>query len=172
MQNPRLRWRRGEGCLRIPARGTFDAMRARVESMKRFSNGDVAAIFKAYPPAVRAKLTVLRALVFETARKTPGAGRLTETRKWSQPSYLTEETGSGSTVRIDCLKSDNGYAIYFHCQSGLAEQFRGLYPDTFKYAGKRAILFDIRDRLPAEELRHCIALALTHHLRKSVRRGG
>jgi uncharacterized protein DUF1801 len=140
--------------------------------MKQFSNGDVAAIFKTYPPALRAKLMALRALVFETARKTPGVGPLTETLKWSQPSYLTEATGSGSTVRIDRLKSDDGYAVYFHCRSGLVEQFRRLYPDTFKYAGKRAILFDIRDRLPLQELGHCIALALTHHLRKKARRGG
>nr|UXE45105.1 hypothetical protein Hi04_10k_c4321_00004 [uncultured bacterium] len=140
--------------------------------MKQFSNGDVAAIFKAYPAAVRTKLMALRALVFDTARKTPGVGPLTETLKWGQPSYLTEESGSGSTVRIDRLKSDNGCAVYFHCRSGLVEQFRGLYPDTFRYAGKRAILFDIRDRLPVQELRHCIALALTHHLRRSARRGG
>src|SRR5262245_32275913 len=172
MQNPRLRWRRGEGCLRIPARGTFDATRARVESMKRFSNGDVAAIFKPYPPAVRAKLTVLRALVLETARKTAGVGPLSETLKWGQPSYLTEETGSGSTVRIDRLDDDEGYAVYFHCQSGLVDRFRAIYPDTFRYEGKRAIRFAARDRLPIRALRHCIALALTHHLLRKAGRGG
>ena len=140
--------------------------------MKRFSNGDVAAIFRAYPPAVRARLMALRTLVFETARKTPGVGRLTETLKWGQPSYLTAETGSGSTVRIDRLKGRDACAVYFHCQSGLIEQFRELYPDTFRYEGKRAILFNTRDRLPVQELGHCIALALTHHLRKKARRGG
>ena len=134
--------------------------------MKRFSDSGVASVFKAYPPGIRAKLMALRELVFDTAEKTPGVGRLTETLKWGQPSYLTEETGSGTTVRIDRLKAADGYAAYFHCQSGLVEQFRELYPDTFKYQGKRAIVFGSGDRVPAKELRHCIALALTHHARK------
>jgi Domain of unknown function (DU1801) len=134
--------------------------------MRRFSNSDVASVFKAYPPDLRPRLLALRELVFDTADKTAGVGRLTETLKWGQPSYLTEETGSGTTVRIDRLKAGDGYAAYFHCQSGLVGQFRELYPDTFKYEGKRAILFDSSDRVPAKELRHCIALALTHHARK------
>jgi hypothetical protein len=134
--------------------------------MRRISDTGVASVFKAYPPAIRAKLMALRELVFDTADKTTGVGRLTETLKWGQPSYLTEETGSGTTVRIDRLKADNGYAVYFHCQSGLVGQFRELYPETFEYQGKRAIVFDAKDRVPARELRHCLALALTHHARK------
>ena len=134
--------------------------------MRRISDSAVASVFKAYPPRLRTKLMALRDLVCDTAEKTTGVGRLTETLKWGQPSYLTEETGSGTTVRIDRLKTGDGYAAYFHCQSGLLEQFRELYPDTFKYEGKRAIVFDSGDRVPAKELRHCIALALTHHARK------
>jgi hypothetical protein len=134
--------------------------------MKRFSDPDVARLFKAYPPALRGKLMALRELVFYTARNTPGVGALTETLKWGQPSYLTAATGSGSTVRIDRLKTDDGYALYFHCQSGLVGQFRALYADTFRYQGERAILFSLDDRVPTSELGHCIALALTHHARK------
>ena len=114
----------------------------------------------------------LRELVFETAAATAGVGRLTETLKWGQPSYLTDESGSGTTVRIDRLKASDGYAVYFHCQSGLLGQFRELYPDTFTYEGKRAIRFGSTDRLPVRPLKHCIALALTHHLRKKAKRGG
>src|ERR1700704_6829336 len=120
--------------------------------MRRISDSAVASVFKAYPSGLRAKLMALRELVFDTAAKTTGVGRLTETLKWGQPSYLTEETGSGTTVRIDRLKADNGYAVYFHCQSGLVDQFRELYPDTFKYQGKRAIVFKADDRVPAREL--------------------
>ena len=134
--------------------------------MRRFSGTDVASVFKAYPPVLRVKLMALRDLVFDAAEKTTGVGRLTETLKWGQPSYLTEETGSGTTVRIDRLRAGDGYAVYFHCQSGLLGQFRQLYPDTFKYEGKRAIVFEAGDRVPARELRHCLALALTHHARK------
>jgi Domain of unknown function (DU1801) len=134
--------------------------------MRRFSDSDVASVFKAYPPGIRAKLMALRELVFDTAARTAGVGPLTETLKWGQPSYLTDGTGSGTTVRIDRLKGGDGYAVYFHCQSGLVGQFRELYPDTFRYEGKRAIVFASGDRVPARALRHCIALALTHHSRK------
>lgn len=134
--------------------------------MKRFTDPRVAAIFEAYPPAVRKRLAALRTLVLETAEQTDGVGRLTETVKWGQPSYLTEETGSGTTVRIDRLKADDGYAIFFHCQSGLVDEFRQLYPDTFRFQGNRAIVFEATEAVPARELGHCIALALTHHARK------
>jgi len=141
--------------------------------MKRFGDPRVAATFKAYPPEVRARLMALRETIFDVAATTDGVGVLTETLKWGQPSYLTEETGSGTTVRIDRLKGDSGcYAVYFHCQSGLIGQFRELYPETFAYEGERAILFDLGTQAPAGELRHCIALALTHHLRKKRKRGG
>ena len=134
--------------------------------MKRFADRKVAAVFKAYPPALRSRLMALRELVFDIADSTAGVGPLTETLKWGQPSYLTQKTGSGSTVRIDRLKKVDGYAIYFHCQSGLIEKFREIYPGTFRYEGKRAILFDEGERVPVRALRHCIGLALTHHARK------
>lgn len=134
--------------------------------MKRFADRAVAAVFKAYPANLRRRLMTLRELVFETAARAEGVGALTEALKWGQPSFLTEETGSGTTVRIDQLKKSDGYAIYFHCQSGLVGQFKELYPDTFRYEGKRAIVFGAKDRVPMKALRHCIGLALTHHLRK------
>jgi hypothetical protein len=134
--------------------------------MKKFGSPAVAAKFKAYPPALRRKLLALRELVFATADRVEGVGRLTETLKWGQPSYLTQETGSGSTVRMDGLKAGDGYALYFHCQSGLIETFRELYPGRFRFEGKRAIVFAAADRLPKRELGHCIGLALTHHRRK------
>jgi hypothetical protein len=137
--------------------------------MRKFGSPAVAAVFKAYPAGVRAKLQALRALVFETAAKTEGVGRITETLKWGQPSYLTEESGSGSTVRIDSLKSGDGYAVYFHCQSGLVEAFREIHPGRFAFEGNRAIVFDAADRVPKRALAHCIGLALTHHLRRKRR---
>lgn len=136
--------------------------------MRRFADPAVAAVFAACPacPAgTRKRLLALRELVFDVAAKTDGVGPLTETLKWGQPSYLTEETRSGTTVRIDRLKKGEGYALYVHCQSGLVPKFRELYGDTFRYEGKRALLFETDTRLPLPELRHCIGLALTHHLR-------
>jgi hypothetical protein len=134
--------------------------------MKRFADKKVAAVFAAYPSKLRSKLMALRELVFDVAERTEGIGPLDETLKWGQPSYLTAATGSGSTVRLDRLKKEEGYALYFHCQSGLVEQFREQYGDAFRYEGKRALLFSAGERVPAKALRHCVGLALTQHLRK------
>ena len=131
--------------------------------MRKFGSAAVAATFAAYPTAVRRKLLALRELVFEVAATSEGVGRLQETVKWGQPSYLTPQTGSGTTVRLDRLEGSDGYAVYFHCQSGLIETFREIYPDTFTFEGKRALVFGAGERIPVRALRHCVGLALTHH---------
>jgi hypothetical protein len=126
----------------------------------------VDAVFDACPVPVKTKLKALRQLILDTAKTTKGVGRIEEALKWGQPSYLTAETGSGSTIRIDRVKSaDNQVAVFFHCQTDLVDTFRELYP-KLSYSGNRAILLDADKKLPEAELRHCVALALTYHLRK------
>ena len=126
----------------------------------------VEAVFSAYPAPVKARLLALRRLIFDTADTTEGVGVLEETLKWGQPSYLTAESKSGSTIRIDQVKAEAGrYAVYFHCQTDLVETFRELYPDL-RYGGNRCIILDAGEKLPEAALRHCIALALTYHARK------
>lgn len=135
-----------------------------------FADKDVEAVFAGYPAALRRHLLALRTLIFETAQNTEGVGPLQETLKWGQPSYLTAESKSGSTIRIDRAKKGEGnYAAYFHCQSGLVPLFEELYRDELQFDGKRAILFDPDEPLPEEAVRHCFALALTHHLRKKAK---
>jgi hypothetical protein len=137
--------------------------------MARASVSDPAvdAVFSAYPKPVKAKLLALRRLIFDTAKATAGVGALEETLKWGQPSYLTPETKSGSTIRIDRLKSSaNQYAVYFHCQTDLVETFREMYPTELSYEGNRSIILNAEDAIPEAELRHCVALALTYHLKK------
>jgi Domain of unknown function (DU1801) len=136
------------------------------------SNPAVEAAFDAYSKPVRAKLLALRRLIFDTAKATKGVGTLQETLKWGQPSYLPPETRSGSTIRIDQVKPEAGQvAIYFHCQTNLVETFRELYPEL-SFGGNRSILLNAGDKLPAAELRHCVALALTYHLNKRKTRRG
>ena len=125
----------------------------------------VAALFDAYPKPQKSKLLALRRLILDTARTTEGVGAIEEALKWGQASYLTSETKSGSTVRIDRVKSANQVAVYFHCQTDLVETFRELYPEL-NYGGNRSILLDAADALPEAALRHCVALALTYHLNK------
>lgn len=112
----------------------------------------------------------LRRLILDTAAQTAGVGRVEETLKWGQPSYLTPETGSGSTIRIDAVKGDpSRFAIYFHCQTDLVVTFRRLYPETFVFEGNRALHFRADDELPENEVRHCVSLALTYHARRKAR---
>ena len=109
-------------------------------------------------------------MIFDVAKKTPGVGKLEEALRWGQPSYLTPETGSGSTIRIDQIKNEpDKYVMYFICTSGLIEDFRELYRAELHFVGNRSIVFDVGDRLPEAALRHCISLALTYHLRKQSR---
>lgn len=133
-----------------------------------FAEHRVEAVFKAYPAAVRRRLLRIREMIFDVAARTPGVGALEETLKWGQPSYLTTETKSGTTIRIDQVKSMPGrIALYVHCQTTLIETYRRHYPDTLKCQANRSIVFDPDDEVPAAALRHCIALALTYHLQKS-----
>ena len=130
------------------------------------SDPEVEAAFVAYPKPVKARLLALRRLIFDTAKATHGVGALEEALKWGQPSYLTNESKSGSTIRIDQVKTEPGqYAVYFHCQTNLVETFREIYPEL-NYSGNRAILLDAGEKLPEAELRHCVGLALTYHLGK------
>lgn len=127
-----------------------------------------APLLRSYPAPLRAKLAALRSLILRTAAETEGVGPIEETLKWGQPSYLTAVSKSGSTIRIDRVKSESGkYAMYFHCQTGLVATFRELYPDLFVYQGNRSIVFDVRDKIDKAALRHCIARALTYHARKA-----
>ena len=132
-----------------------------------FETDVVASVFESYQGKARQKLLALRALVFQTAAKTEGVGPLQETLKWGQPSYLTPETKSGTTVRIDAIKDDpNHVAIYFHCQTNLVPTFRDMYGDRLTFEGNRALILDVRKKLPEKEVRHCLASALTYHLAK------
>jgi len=150
--------------------GKQAAKRTAAKPRAATANAAVENVFAGYPSPVKSKLLALRKLIFDTAKTTSGVGALEETLKWGQPSYLTSESKSGSTIRIDQMKAEAGfYAIYFHCQTDLVETFRELYPEL-RYGGNRAILLDAGDKVPEKALRHCIALALTYHARKRKER--
>ncbi len=124
-------------------------------------------LFNHYPAAVKQKLLALRQLIFDTFAELQNVGELEETLKWGQPSYLTKNPRTGTTIRIDAVKNNpDQYALYVHCQTNLIETFKQMYADKFEFAGKRAIIFSVKDELSTKELSHCIALALTYHSNK------
>lgn len=132
--------------------------------MTPFQNAAVADAFEAFPPAARRKLLRLRELIFSTAAATPGVGPLEETLKWGEPAYLTSQSRSGSTVRLGWKKARPAQvALYFNCQTTLVDSFRTLFPNDFRFEGKRALVFDQAEALPTDALGHCIAAALTYH---------
>lgn len=137
--------------------------------MKAFASSSVAAAFAAYPRNIRKRLLFLRQLVFSTAAATDGVGVIEETLKWGQPAYLTRESRTGSTIRIDCRKADpQTYAMYFHCQTDLIHRFRTLFPKTFAFEGNRAIVFHEDEAVPVRELEVCIAAALTYRRTRNI----
>lgn len=140
--------------------------------MKTFQNPKVAEVFRNYPPDLRKKLMTLRQLIFDTAAKTEGVGKLEETLKWGEPAYLTLQSKSGTTIRLNPKKDDpTQYALYFNCQTHLIETFRTMFPGRFTYEGNRALVFKVEEKIPVKEIRFCIAAALTYHLhRKTVRK--
>lgn len=127
---------------------------------------EVMKIFSSYPEYIREKTLFLRQLVLETASETEGVSDLEETLKWGEPSFVTR---SGSTIRIAWKESEpDQYAIFFHCKTKLVDTFKELYKSKFKFNGNRAIVFNIDDDIPVDELKHCIALSLTYHSRKHL----
>ncbi|MBL1274473.1 MAG: DUF1801 domain-containing protein [Ectothiorhodospiraceae bacterium] len=130
------------------------------------TNPTVAAVFKQYPDHIRAKIMVLRQLVLETAVETADITTLEETLKWGEPSYLTK---NGSTIRMHWKKSSpNQYALYFNCKTTLVDTFKELYGSILTLEGNRAILFNIKEKIPKAQIKHCILLALTYHRRKHL----
>lgn len=127
----------------------------------------VRTVFEACDEPARACLLDLRRLILETAMVTEGVGAITETLKWGQLAYLPTTPRIGTTIRIDHDRaSPDMCSLFVHCQSGLIDSFRQYYPTIFTYCEKRSLSFSINEPMPKNELRHCIALALTHHLRK------
>jgi len=134
--------------------------------MELTSNPKVKEVFDNYPQSVKKQMLNLRALVLSTASEIDGLDKLEETLKWGEPSYLTKY---GSTVRMDWKeKNPEEYAIYFKCTSRLVETFKIVYKDTFTFSGKRAIVFQLNNRIPKTELKHCISLALQYHKIKQL----
>lgn len=127
--------------------------------------GEVRAVLAGYPVAAREQALALRALVYDVARAHADVGALAETLKWGEPAYLTEQSGSGTTLRIAWrAKHPDSLGLYVHCQTDLVARFRAL-TEGLAFEGKRGILLPLAEPLPEGPLRDCIAATLRYHLR-------
>ena len=131
---------------------------------------EVSRAFDALPAPIGRRLLQVRALIFATAAAQDEIGGLTETLKWGEPAYLTDETGSGSTIRLGHLKGSEQAAILFNCRTTLVDSFRERFPDRFEYRQTRALLLPVAGKLAKQELGVCLSLALTYHLDRRGKR--
>ena len=130
------------------------------------TNPAVNAVFEAYPEKVRPKMDRLRQLVLEAAEETEGITNVEETLKWGEPSYKTKQ---GSTIRMDWkARQPDQYALYFQCTSQLVPTFRALYDNLLTFEGNRAIVFDLKEPVPEEEIKACLAAGLCYHKVKNL----
>ena len=125
---------------------------------------EVSLAFDALPASIGKRLLQVRELIFSAAAAHDDIGRLTETLKWGEPAYLTDESGSGSTIRLGRLKDSEHVAILFNCKTTLVDTFCERFPDQFEYRQTRALLLPMAGKLPKQELSVCLSLALTYHL--------
>lgn len=110
----------------------------------------------------------VREWVFEIAALDSEIGSITEDLKWNEPSYLTNQTNSGTTLRINQKKNaPNTFAIYVNCKTDLVENFKNIFPNL-KYEGTRAIVFDASSPLPEEEIKTIISMILRYKLRNKT----
>lgn len=119
---------------------------------------EVAAAFAEIAEEPREFLLHARKLILEMAAER-GVDPLRETLKWGQPSYLTEKTKAGSTIRLGMHQGQP--AAFFNCNTTLVEGFRSDFPEAFAYSGNRALLLDHKS--DAAALAICIGRALTYH---------
>lgn len=132
--------------------------------MKLITDPKVDAVFANYPDFVKGKMQYLRELVIETAEEISEVKVLEETLKWGEPSFVTK---NGSTLRMDWKeKTPDQYAMYFQCSSRLVDTFRLVFDHKFQFEGKRAIIFQLNQKIPELELKECIKASLRYHLVK------
>ena len=137
-----------------------------------FHAPDVAARYRSFPAPLRGPLLDLRQRIFDVAAASPVIGALQEALKWNEPAYHPVRPRIGTTIRLGPLRNEpEAYALFVHCQTSLADSFRQLYAPLLRVDGERALVFRLGQSVPAEALDHCIALALTYHLKGDINAG-
>lgn len=137
-----------------------------MSSVTLLQTKDALSVIDSYPKPVSDRLYTLRQLILDCAEEVESITKLEETLKWGEPSYLAKK---GSTIRMDWKsKTPNQYALYFKCTSKLVTTFKELYGDTFEYENNRALIFQLDQAIPTQEIKQCIKAALTYHTVKDL----
>lgn len=125
--------------------------------------------FDSYPDHIRPKMERLRDLIYEVAGNTAGVGKLEETLKWGEPAFLTSQTKSGTTVRIDWKpKNPDVIGVYVSCNTTLIPAFKSMFLDELSFEGNRAIMLPVDQPFPRKQLMICLQMAMRYHLDKNT----
>ena len=130
-------------------------------------NPDVEATVATWPKAAQTKFAEIRRRIRLEAAQTPEVGPLTETIKWGEPSWLTEATKSGTTIRVAWkpARADK-IGVFVSCQTSIIETLREVYGDTLSYDGARGLLISLEAPVPENGLTHLIRLAQSYHINR------
>lgn len=131
--------------------------------MTKISDPDLRAAYDAFPQSQRAMALGLRDLILAVATETPEAGKVVEALKWGQPSFLTPETKSGTTLRIGMTKAGE-VGLFAHCATTVISDYAATFPDADRIDGNRGVLFASQAEIVPDRLRLLIRHGLTYHL--------
>ena len=135
----------------------------------RYATPDVKAVFDGFPPRASARLLDIRALIFQIAKESDNIGDIEETLKWGEPSYLTQRPKSGTTIRLGWKdKHPDHVSLFVNCKTSMVEDWRHMFGQTVELIGNRELRMPLNASLPLAELKQCIFLALTYHVRKAA----
>ena len=137
-----------------------------MKKVKIHTDSSAKEKIKDYPKEIQIKLLELRELILEVASEINEITELEETLKWGQLSYVSP---LGSTIRIDWKPQiPNNYYMFFKCTSKLVPTFKKVFGTRFQYEKNRAIIFNLRNSIPKNELKLCIKSALYYHKLKHL----
>lgn len=126
----------------------------------------VAAVIDNWPAPAQARFHHCRSIIQRVAAADPAIGPLTETLKWGEPSFLTEMTGAGSTLRMAWKSTAPGeLGLFVICRTDSLADLRDLYPDTFRYEGTRAAFLPLNVAVNDDAVAFLARIVLTYHLR-------
>lgn len=121
----------------------------------------------AYDEAERRVLLALRNLILQTAAEDERIGPLTETLKWGEPAFLTEETKSGSTLRLGRSSLSKTPALFVNCSTPLLAHLQEIdQGGVLEYHGLRDIAVPEITSRNRSMIQTCIRRTLTYHLER------
>ena len=124
---------------------------------------DLQRRFDTYPARAQKLATRLHALIYKTAAK-HGIDEVAQSLKWGEPAFKSPK---GSAFRMDWKeKTPDQFYLFFHCQTTLVESFRLRFGKQLSYEGNRAVVLNLKAKLPVEILEECFAMALNYHAAK------